>query len=65
MNKELMKFWVTCPKCKQKFGVEPKVVMKYLERVIDQHKHDLGAIEEILELAQSQIDQEKSAEKED
>lgn len=52
MNKEKMKFWIACPKCGQKFGVEPKLVMKYIGRVIDRHKHDISGIEEVLEAAQ-------------
>jgi len=60
MNKELLKFWITCPDCKKKFGVEPKLVMKYIGRVIDQHKRKVGTIEEVLESAQAQIEQKDS-----
>lgn len=31
-----MKFWVTCPHCKRKFGVDAMVVAKYLDRLFDQ-----------------------------
>ena len=31
---EKRKFWVTCPDCKRKFGVNPGVVLKYMNRLI-------------------------------
>jgi len=33
MSKEKMKFWITCPSCKRKFGIDKAVVLKYLKRV--------------------------------
>ena len=50
MDKEKMKFWITCPKCKRTFGVGVGVVFKYLERILGQHpKPYLEAVEEIAE----------------
>jgi len=48
MNKDTMKFWVTCPKCKHKFGVSQTVSVKYLERVLDQYEEYFKAIEQEL-----------------
>lgn len=36
MNKELLKFWVTCPDCKRKFGVDPFIVLKYVDRLFNE-----------------------------
>lgn len=33
MDKEMMKFWLTCPFCKKKFGVYPDIVIKYVDRL--------------------------------
>jgi len=35
MNKEGAKFWITCPHCKQKFGIDPKIIIKYADRLIN------------------------------
>ena len=35
MSNEQLKFWITCPNCKQAFGVEPRYILQYLNRVID------------------------------
>jgi len=32
-NNQKQNFWVTCPKCKQKFSVPAAWVFKYLERI--------------------------------
>ena len=45
-----MKFWITCPRCKRKFGVDAVIVWKYLERILGQHpKPYLEAVGEIAE----------------
>lgn len=31
-------FWVTCRQCKHKFGVSPKYVMLYVERIMRDHE---------------------------
>lgn len=54
-----MKFWITCPKCKQKFGVSPAMVMKYFERILGEHKNELEGIKEVLESAQAQLTEKK------
>jgi len=35
MNKEGAKFWITCPHCKQKFEIDPKIIIKYADRLIN------------------------------
>ncbi len=35
MSNEPLKFWITCPDCKQPFGVEPRAILQYLNRVLD------------------------------
>ena len=35
MSHEQLKFWITCPNCKQAFGVEPRSILQYLNRVLD------------------------------
>ena len=35
MSNEQLKFWITCPNCKQAFGVEPRSILQYLNRVLD------------------------------
>ena len=35
MSNEPLKFWITCPSCKQPFGVEPRAILQYLNRVLD------------------------------
>lgn len=34
MDKENLKFWVTCPYCRKKFGTSPELVFKYLDRIM-------------------------------
>lgn len=63
MNNEKKKFWAGCPYCKKKFGVEPKYIMMYLRRIIDDHKNRLGAMEEMLAETQEEIEAEKKKHK--
>lgn len=35
MSNDPLKFWMTCPNCKQAFGVEPRAILQYLNRVLD------------------------------
>lgn len=30
-----MRFWLTCPGCRRKFGVPPVIVLKYVDRLLD------------------------------
>ncbi len=34
MNSNNLKFWVTCPYCRKKFGTSPELVFKYLDRIM-------------------------------
>jgi len=45
MDKEKMKFWITCPKCKKTFGVDSAVVFKYIDRVLGQFDQRFKKIE--------------------
>jgi hypothetical protein len=36
MNRESLKFWLTCPYCQRKFGVAPEMVFKYADRLFSQ-----------------------------
>ena len=41
MSTERRKFWVTCPSCKHKFGVNATTVFKYVDRVVAELANDL------------------------
>ena len=34
MPDDQLKFWITCPACRHVFGVEPRAVVQYLNRVL-------------------------------
>ncbi len=34
MDSKNLKFWVTCPYCRKKFGTSPELVFKYLDRIM-------------------------------
>jgi len=34
MHSKNLKFWVTCPYCRKKFGTSPELVFKYLDRIM-------------------------------
>ena len=34
MSHDQLKFWITCPNCKTAFGVEPRAIVQYLNRVL-------------------------------
>ena len=36
MDKQRLNFFLTCPSCKRKFGVEPEVVFKYVHRLSEE-----------------------------
>ncbi len=55
MNKTKMMFFVSCPSCKRKFGVEPRFIMMYLSRVIARYKERFGRISEMLQAAQEDV----------
>ena len=55
MNKAKLMFFVGCPKCKHKFGVEPKYILMYLSRIYDSYKGQYGKISQMLEAAQTDV----------
>lgn len=52
MSNERLKFWVKCPDCTKPFGVEPRFVIKYLARVIEERQKSLDEREASLNSAQ-------------
>ena len=36
MNQEKNRFWVTCPFCKKKFGVNSEKVLKHVDRLVNE-----------------------------
>jgi len=42
MDKERLKFFITCPFCQKKFGILPSVVFKYVDRVLEEFEKDLN-----------------------
>lgn len=37
MSNDKLKFWVKCPECQKPFGVHPKAILQYLNRLIAAH----------------------------
>jgi len=37
-----LKFWVTCPWCRKKFGTSPELVFKYLDRIMPEMEKEAG-----------------------
>jgi len=58
MNKQLMKFWITCPKCKQKFGVKPEIVIKYMDRLFGELESRIQKKGQELQQRKNQQEQE-------
>jgi len=48
MNQSRLQFFVTCPSCKSKFGVNPEVVLKYLDRVLGEYAREFERVEKRL-----------------
>ncbi|MFH1565157.1 MAG: hypothetical protein ABIC82_04920 [bacterium] len=48
-KKETDLFFVGCPKCKKKFGVQPKYVFMYLDRVFGKHAKKDRAFQDFYE----------------
>jgi hypothetical protein len=55
MNKAKLMFFVSCPACKKKFGIEPKYITMYLHRIIANYKERFKRISEMLEAAQTDV----------
>lgn len=52
MNKQKLKFWATCPKCKHKFGILPEVILRYLQRCLRERVERLKQAKKKLEAKQ-------------
>jgi len=48
MDREKMKFWITCPRCKRKFGVDAKVDLNYIDRLLGQFEERFKEMEKDL-----------------
>jgi hypothetical protein len=55
MKKGTLLFWVSCPDCKRKFGIEPKYIFKYIDRMIDHEKHRIDGVEDLLTAVQDEL----------
>lgn len=55
MNNAKLMFFVSCPGCKRKFGVEPRFIMMYLTRIVAHYQERFGKISEMLEAAQNDV----------
>jgi hypothetical protein len=60
-QKAKLLFFASCPKCKKKFGCEPKYIQMYLERLIGFYENRFKSIKAMLEQTQTDI---KGAKKE-
>jgi hypothetical protein len=40
MSNDKLKFWVKCPECRKPFGVFPRLVLQYLNRLVEAHGFD-------------------------
>ena len=54
------RFWVRCPKCGERFGIAPKWVLKYIERVTRETGTRIETLAELLESAQATVEGETS-----
>jgi len=52
-------FWVSCRKCKHKFGVPPKYVMLYVERIMREYGEKDADVAAALEEAQDGMENGK------
>jgi hypothetical protein len=48
-------FFVSCPKCKKKFGVEPKYILLYIKRIVAAFGKKFSGVGEMLSAAQESI----------
>lgn len=55
-------FWASCRKCKHKFGIDPKYVMLYVERIM-RERGDTDVMAG-LEEAQAEVEQKDAPKKE-
>jgi len=61
MDKSRFQFFVTCPDCKRKFGVSPEVVLKYLDRLLNEFEERIKqGMEKVKERAENKAIPEES-----
>lgn len=59
MNKEKNMFFASCPACHHKFGIQPKYITMYLNRVIENFKSRFETMAEMLESTQSELEKKE------
>ncbi len=36
-----LNFWISCPKCKERFGIKAELVFKFLDRLLEELEKEL------------------------
>lgn len=57
-------FFVSCPKCKKKFGIEPKYILLYIKRIVGAFGQKFSGVGAMLSAAQNSIGRKQSNQKE-
>ena len=52
-------FFASCPACHHKFGIQPKYITMYLNRVIENFKSRFDTMADMLETAQSEFEKKE------
>lgn len=52
-------FFVSCPKCKKKFGIEPKYILLYIKRIVGAFGKQCSGVGDMLSAAQESIKNKK------
>ena len=52
-------FFVSCPKCKKKFGIEPKYILMYIKRIVGVFGQKFPGVGAMLSAAQDSIGRNK------
>ena len=63
MKRYLLKFWIACPKCKHKFGVNPETVLYYFDRLFEGLKESMSKKSEINKMLQKAEQPDKPEQK--
>lgn len=59
-NPGKLMFFVSCPKCKKKFGIEPKYILMYIKRIVGVFGKKFTGVGEMLSAAQNAIGRKQS-----
>ncbi|MFH1564277.1 MAG: hypothetical protein ABIC82_00270 [bacterium] len=58
-NPSKLMFFVSCPKCKKKFGIEPKYIFLYIKRIVASFGEKFSGVGDMLSAAQDSIKKRK------